>query len=270
MLTLLTLAVAAAAPAAAPPLKLAAPALTLFSVEPQLGAFLSEHLAQQIKLAGAEVVTEREIASLLGMERQKQLLGCSEQASNCMAELANALGADAVLLGDVAKVGERLQLNLKIIASVDGKTLAVFSDNVSGEETALLALTRGANQLATQAATSLGRTLTPKFRETTDLRKVAIIPLGASVVFLGAGAGLLAASNSTYQYVVTGKARTDVEGRSAISLGSTEQTLGGVGLAVGTAALAAAAGLFFFGAPATPTVTPTAGGATVGFMGALP
>lgn len=269
MLTLLSLAIAAAAPAT-PPLKLAAPGLTLFNVEPKLGAFFTEHVAQQMKLAGAEVVTEREIASLLGMERQKQLLGCSEAASSCVAELANALGADAVLLGDIARVGERLQLNLKIISSGDGKTLAVFADNVKGEEAALEALTRGANELAKQAGTALNRTVTPKFRETVNLRKVAIAPLAASAVFLGVGAGLLAASGANYDYVVSGRAPTDVEGRNAIEAGKTEQTLGAVSLAVGGVALAAAAGLFIFGAPATPTVAPTQGGVVVGIAGVLP
>jgi hypothetical protein len=36
---------------------------------------------------------------LLGLERQKQMLGCAEDSSNCLAELAGALGARFVLNG---------------------------------------------------------------------------------------------------------------------------------------------------------------------------
>jgi hypothetical protein len=38
------------------------------------------------------VTTQRDVAQIIGLERQKQLLGCSDQDSSCNAELAGALG----------------------------------------------------------------------------------------------------------------------------------------------------------------------------------
>ena len=46
---------------------------------------------------GAEVVSGAEIRSLIGFERQKQLLGCKEDSS-CIAEMGGALGASGFVL----------------------------------------------------------------------------------------------------------------------------------------------------------------------------
>ena len=109
----------------AAPVRLAAPGLGLVNVDEKLGSFFTEHVAQQLKLARLDVVTQKEMQSILGLERQKQIMGCGGENS-CMAELASALGADGMVLGDIAKVGGRFQINLKIIASDSARTLAVF------------------------------------------------------------------------------------------------------------------------------------------------
>src|SRR6185503_17571286 len=87
-------------------LKLAMPGLRMVDVDANRGSFYSEHLALQMKRAGIDVLTEREIGAVLGLERQKQLLGCSDEATACMVEMASAMGTDGVVLGDVARVGK--------------------------------------------------------------------------------------------------------------------------------------------------------------------
>ena len=47
------------------------------------------------------------------MERQRQLLGCSEQAQSCMSELADAIGARFVLSGSLSRLGDAYQLSLQ-------------------------------------------------------------------------------------------------------------------------------------------------------------
>src|SRR5512140_1503956 len=64
---------------------------------------LAAELRQQ---SGASVITARDLASLLSLEKQKQMLGCTTES--CMAELAGAVGADRVVAGDVAKLEKSL------------------------------------------------------------------------------------------------------------------------------------------------------------------
>jgi hypothetical protein len=61
-----------------------------------------------------QVVTAQEIGVLLGMERQKQLLGCAEEGNACLAELSGAMGAQFVMSGSLAPLGDAVQLSLQV------------------------------------------------------------------------------------------------------------------------------------------------------------
>jgi hypothetical protein len=234
------------------PAKLASPGLAVVNIDAKVGEFYTEHVAQQLKLTGVEIITVREIQSLLGMERQRQLLGCSTDASSCIAELANALGADGVLLGDIARLGDRYTINLKVIGAESGRTLALFSDGVKSEEDVIDALTRGAAKLATDTSRVLG--LAPPKLEALEkpapvsLRKLAAVPAVAGVVLAAVGIGLLAWSESDYQNLQKGSPGAD--GPSLASRGPTNGVLGVTGVVVGCVAVAAAVVMFVLGAPA--------------------
>jgi TolB-like protein len=60
-----------------------------------------------------DVVGSADISSLLGLEKQKQLLQCGEDSS-CLAELGGALGVDYLLSGTVGLLGTRLRISLTI------------------------------------------------------------------------------------------------------------------------------------------------------------
>jgi len=66
-----------------------------------------------------KVMGMKEISTLLGVERQRQLLGCSE--SSCFTELAGALGARYVLQSTVGKVGSDYVVSVRLLDSVAGK-----------------------------------------------------------------------------------------------------------------------------------------------------
>jgi hypothetical protein len=61
-----------------------------------------------------QVITSSMMASVLGLERQKQLLGCKDDSS-CLVEVGNALGADLLISASVGKLGNTYLLSLTLI-----------------------------------------------------------------------------------------------------------------------------------------------------------
>lgn len=129
-------AVLSAAPQTAP-LKLAAPGLQAVDVDPKKAQFLNDLFAEQLGRksdARIRVITQAEVAALIGFERQKELLGCSNDGSSCLAEISGALGVDALVVGNVAKFGESYAMTLRVIAAGDGHVLASASNTGMREE----------------------------------------------------------------------------------------------------------------------------------------
>ena len=104
----------AAALAAAPP-KLAVLQVAAGEGVPQsTAAAITEAVVGEVRRQShAEVITQREIASILSLENQKAMLGCQTDA--CMAELGGALGADRLVAGDLARLGESFLLHLRVV-----------------------------------------------------------------------------------------------------------------------------------------------------------
>lgn len=104
----------AAVLAAAPP-KLAVLAVSAGEGVPATtAAAITEAVVAEVrKQSGAEVITQREIASILSLENQKAMLGCQTDA--CMAELGGALGAERLVAGDLAKLGESFLFHLRVV-----------------------------------------------------------------------------------------------------------------------------------------------------------
>jgi TolB-like protein len=110
-------------PRSAKRLKIAVTEIKVLYGDPQLEALLSEvALTEAASFKTIDTIGRSDIKTLLGLERQKQLLGCSEDSS-CLAELGGALGVDFVLVGTVGRIGALLRLDLKLI---DGKRARVI------------------------------------------------------------------------------------------------------------------------------------------------
>lgn len=85
---------------------------------------LTASVAAEVARRGIfDVVSSKEMTTLLGLERQKQLLGCSEDKSSCLTELAGALGADLVLSGTIAHMGAAWTMNLQTTDAKTARTL---------------------------------------------------------------------------------------------------------------------------------------------------
>jgi hypothetical protein len=101
------------------------------NVSPDLADLVSEAVVQEAhKLEGRRVVGMAEIRELLGFERQRQLAGCTE--SECLAEIAGALGVDEVLSGSIGKLGDSWLLNLRLQNLHTGATVSQASARIVG------------------------------------------------------------------------------------------------------------------------------------------
>ena len=72
-----------------------------------------------------------EIQTLLGLEAQKQLMGC-EDNSSCLAEIGGALGAPYVLSSQVSRVGSTWLLQLSLLDAAASETLHRATREVDG------------------------------------------------------------------------------------------------------------------------------------------
>jgi hypothetical protein len=101
--------------AGAAPLKIAVVTLTTGEgVVPGVGTPLTEAVVAELrKQPGASVLAPSEMTAMLSHEQQKQLLGC--ESEKCRVDLGTAAGADRLVLGDVARLGESWLLHLKLL-----------------------------------------------------------------------------------------------------------------------------------------------------------
>jgi hypothetical protein len=263
MLTALALAAIAATPS------LASPGLTSPNIPAKRVTFISDHLAQQLGEHGLKMITNTEMSALLGLEKQKELAGCADGGSSCLTELANALGADGIVTGSIAKLGDRYHVTVKVIAATTGTQLALFDDEAGSEDALLDMLTSAAPKLADQVRAALAPHDQPVASTSGFALKkkwgwpVAVVGLAA---FAG---GLVTASFGWARYQALSSQDTGAVGPDAAGYahgGATLQTAGLVVTGVGAAFAVAGAVLLTLGQDDAPqiAVAPVSGGAVVG------
>ena len=226
--------------------------------------------------AGIDVATSREISSLLGLEREKELLGCQDNTGSCIAELANALGADGVLLADFARLEDVIRIDLKVISAIDGHTLANYSDQVKSENAAADSISVGAKKMAQQLRGALGRPAPLAVEAVAPPAPPSAMrfwwaPVAGGAVAAGVGTIFYLQGASAYGQL-TSPHNPPLTAATAISLRDNGPTNEGVGvalIAVGAVAVAAGVSMLVLGR-ANLAVIPTHGGGALVVGGALP
>jgi len=116
---------------AAPPKLAVLPVAAGEGIPASTAAAITEALSGEVRRrSGAEVVTQREIAAVLTLERQKAMLGCTSDA--CVAELGGALGCDRLVSGDLAKLGESFLLHLRLVETARARVVAQADRRLRG------------------------------------------------------------------------------------------------------------------------------------------
>ncbi len=161
--------------------RIASAGLRAVNMAPDLAEFYANHLAQQLELAGIRVMTPSEVATLIGMERQKQLLGCSAGTS-CLVELGNALGADGVLTGDLARLDASFHVNIKVLGARDSQLLSLYTGEADGERALLDELTRAARRIAPELGAGLHKKVEARAVATETPRNAVGLNLGSALL----------------------------------------------------------------------------------------
>jgi hypothetical protein len=130
------------------------PFAALGGVSKETAQLLGDALAGELRRRpGISVLTQADVAALLGVEKTRQMLGCTE--SGCVAEIGGALGADRVVHGSVGRIGESLVVNLSALDPKRATAAASVSERLrgAGEEAFLDALPSVADALLAEGDT---------------------------------------------------------------------------------------------------------------------
>ena len=112
----------------AAPVKVAVPGFTLSGVDATVGDAWVDRFITLLSADGSfKLTTSRDIAQVLGIERQRELLGCSDAKTSCLAELAGALGVDAILTGTVVHSGAGYSATLRVLKANNGSQIAAVT-----------------------------------------------------------------------------------------------------------------------------------------------
>jgi len=151
-----------------------------------------------------EVISSSQIRDMIGFEREKKLLGCTE--SSCLAEIGGALGVDYLLTGQLGKIGSRYRLDLTLINQSKSRIAASRGDFLPDEEDALAnASVMMVNDLLVKAGlrNAASAVLVTQTTKAEVSHTGAYVGFGVSAALL-AGAGVMTAlTHSTYESAVS-------------------------------------------------------------------
>lgn len=271
------------------PLRVASAGIEGVGVDAKLLSLLGDEVAHQLSSGGrVAVVTPGDITAVLGVERQRQLLGCSGE-SNCVVELAGALGVRYVLAGDVARIGNHFSVTLKMLDATTGFALFAKEARASNEEglipvvTQLAQLLRGFIENLRPAPVvqpaPVVTAVTPTVASRVE-RRFNWLPVIPTLVGVGLAAGgtvfLFKANAQLGSLTALADAPSTPD---ALTLGTALRDEGkrnGTFAAAffGAAGAAVLAGLLWWGVAPSHDVTvaliPSSGGAALGLAGAMP
>ncbi len=89
-------------------------------VAPGTATIISDIIVSEVSRSGWDVISQSDIAAMIGFEKQRKILGCSEDSS-CLAEIGGALGVDFMLAGQVGQIGSRYRISLLLVDAKKAK-----------------------------------------------------------------------------------------------------------------------------------------------------
>lgn len=240
---------------------LASPAWNAVNISPAMREVYADALADAVRKEGVTVFAAQDIQTLLGLERQKALLGCAESTTDCMVELANALGCDATLVVNLARLDDGSFRGLAKLLSGAGVVKSSVKLDAANDRGLLDALERAGPVLAAP--------LLPKVEYARPaVTKGWWLAVGLGAVSAGVGTALLFGARGEYLRVLGAPTRGDAV--LIAQSGAGLQTGGWALVGFGGAALVTGVVLALWpSVRVTPQVSLGPTGASFGLGGAL-
>jgi hypothetical protein len=151
------------------------------AAHPELARVLSDAAARGVQgTPGLTVLGQGEISAILGLDRTRQMMGCSEE-QGCVSELGRALDADRLVSGSLTLLERTALLTVRFIDVRQNHTLARTTGTLLDATEA--ELVDAARRLAHEAVT--GTKL-----DTTGTIRIAVSRTGADVTLDGRSLGV--------------------------------------------------------------------------------
>jgi TolB-like protein len=249
-------------------------------VAPGTATILTNIVVADVARSGLDTISKGDITAIIGFERQKQILGCSGDAS-CVAEIGGALGVDYMITGQVGQIGSQYHLSLQLEETQKARVAARASRFADKSEDALVKVTRDAT--AEVIAPAVARLPVASQRGTVPLaapakagpsHRSAWIAYGVAGALLVGGGATGYVAKSRYDDLKAKEGKPGYAAAYASDRGTIKNTALAADVMLGGAAVAAGVGTWlWFRADRAPPVTMVPvvvpGGASVAVAGAF-
>lgn len=140
-LVMLALAYGAQAPAATAPRYAVLRTEVGGGLDPAVGPQVASKIAEALRTrTGGEVISSDEMVAMLQHEKERAILGNCKEGDSCLAELASALGADAIVAPRLSRVEGALLLSVSVVDAHSASVRARVTETWGGEPLVLLSL----------------------------------------------------------------------------------------------------------------------------------
>jgi hypothetical protein len=213
--------------------KAALPTFTTVGIAEALSSVFQDRFSANLSSPQLRVTSSRDIEQALGLERQKQLLGCS-QGESCLAELAGALGVEVIISGSLAKSESGYICSLRAIRASDGQLVSSLSHRAKTEDELLDFLDSSAPKVRNEILSAYGLNAKSAGTEENSAHSLSSwIPGIAGAVALGFGIGGVVYGKTQFEKFDKGDPKLLVPDdiRTAQRIETGAFILGGVGVA---------------------------------------
>ncbi len=259
-------------------------------------SFAQEHVYEQLKTQGLQVVRASELSQRLPPAQRKTVLGCNRLEAACRITLGEAAQADVVMLAELVQFLSGYRVGLKAYATRDGEQLAEHYVPGVREDQLLDALTQASDKVVSQVRQALRPSSVPIVEappptpvQSVPTRPVEVtasrsgapgwawLPAAGGAVLLGVGTVFYVQASNDYDALRDLRVTGPEDGARLRDSGKRSQLLSQAAYTVGAVGVVTTGLIYLLSGKAEgelarvrPTASVGNGGGMVGVTGTLP